>query len=62
MNEQLSKELHRAMREALGELARKNEALEALVDVIRGEIKKLKSELSSVKAAKSGRVPMFLSY
>ncbi|PPR97728.1 hypothetical protein GOBAR_AA22934 [Gossypium barbadense] len=62
LNEQLMEEFNWAIREALGEFVRKNENFEALVELMQGEIKKLKSELSSIKAAKDGGVPIWSNY
>ncbi|KAG8495223.1 hypothetical protein CXB51_012842 [Gossypium anomalum] len=54
LNEQLMEEFNGAIREALGKLVQKNETFEVLVELMQGEIKKLKSELSSIKASKDG--------
>ncbi|KAK5830370.1 hypothetical protein PVK06_014164 [Gossypium arboreum] len=62
LNEQLMEEFNWAIREALGEFVRKNENFEALVELTQGEIKKLKSELSSIKATKDSGVPIWSNY
>ncbi|KAH1065281.1 hypothetical protein J1N35_030268 [Gossypium stocksii] len=62
LKEKLMEELNGVIREALGELAQKNEALNALVKVMHREINKFKGELLSFKATKCGGMPIWSSY